>query len=59
MYTLKKDKHIILKIGICITAKFLTLLASGKNSRLEASLNNYNLTTYVAEAFGMKILTDT
>lgn len=57
MCTLKKGKHIVLENGASITAKSSTLLASEKNSGLEAFLNDYDLATYAAKVSGMKKLT--
>lgn len=59
MCTLKKGEHFVLESGASITAKSSTLLAGGKDSGLEAFLNDYDLATYAAEASGMKTLTGT
>lgn len=59
MCTLKKGEHIVLESGASITAKSSTLLPGGKDSGLEAFLNDYDLATYAAEASGMKTLTGT
>lgn len=56
MCTLKKGENIILKTNVYIIAKNPTLLVVRKNRVYETFLNNYDLTTYVLNVFGMTIL---
>lgn len=56
MCTLKKGENIILKTNVDINTKSPTLLVVKKNKVHETFLNDYDLTTYVSNVFGITIL---